>query len=83
MNLLTNDQRKQVARSYYEAVSANDIMSARMSGKFKGTVVLKVFNPTSNTEGNIWIAFNQKEDIVALCSEIGTHGTGKLSSYLN
>ena len=79
---MDNQTRKSAAKKYYESVSSNEVRSVRMSGKFKGTVVLKVYNGLFKSTGNVWIAFRPEEDAILLCSEVGTHGCGKLSKFI-
>lgn len=68
------DNMKKLAVDYYGSVSNNNVLSARKSGKFENSIVLRVYNPTFESIGNVWICFNFEEREMYLCSEIGTHG---------
>lgn len=73
MKNLSNDQMKESAKNWYLSISKNEILNVSMSKKFKSTVSIKVFNPTFKDTGYIWIQFNEVDNCMYLCSEIGVH----------
>ena len=80
--IMTNQERKQVAKRYYISVSRNEIISARMSPVSKGDVVLKVYNPVFQTEGNVTIGVRPEFNELLLCVDDRVYGSSTITKYL-
>lgn len=79
---MTNQERKEIAKRYYLSVSRNEVIGARMSPVSKGDVVLKVYNPTFKTEGNVTIGVRPEFNELLLCVDGGVYGSSQISKHI-
>ena len=82
MEVLSNDQIKEVAKRFYLSISENEIIGVRMSKKYKGSVELKVYNARAKEEGIMTVGVNLEHNEILLVSEIGVHASGTFTDFL-
>lgn len=81
MKKLTNSKKLEIAKRYYSHISENRIIIAFINNKSGDDVMLKVYNDKNSSNGEVIIAFNESNDEIYLCTEIGIHGCSSISKY--